>query len=116
MRASHDSSLRTHDGGDVLPLEPARLVALREYISLWERGLGNPSTFASRALDALLVHGVTDKALQLLAPFGELHEELALRVRGALDDPPPRVGRKPARPPSEATRAALLAWLAARRA
>lgn len=102
--------MRTHYGADVLPLEPARLVALREYISLWERGLGQHEAFLSRALDALLAPGVTDKALQLLAPFPELHGELARSVRAVLVAPlgPTAKGRLAS---SAATRASLAAWL-----
>lgn len=111
MRAHHEPGPRTRDGADTLPLEPARLVALREYISLWERGLGTASTFVARAVDALLVHGVTEKALQLLTPFSEVHDELAACVRRVLEDPSARLGRRSTKPLSDATRAALRAWL-----
>lgn len=100
----------TRYGPDVLPLEPARLVALREYISLWERGLGHHDAFLLRALDALLAPGVTDKALLLLAPFPELHDDLARNVRAVLTEPlgPTSTSRRAS---SEATRASLSAWL-----
>lgn len=91
-------------------LEPARLVALREYISLWERGLGTHEAFVTRALDALFTHGVTDKALYLLAPFPEIRADLTQRVRTVLVTPlaPTATG---ARATSETTRASLAAWL-----
>ncbi len=102
--------MRTRYGADALPLEPAKLVALREYISLWERGLGHHEAFLSRALDALLAPGVTDKALLLLAPFPELRDDLARSVRAVLLAPlgPTASGRRAS---SDATRAALAAWL-----
>ncbi len=104
-------SATRREGGDALPLEPSKLVSLRTYISLWERGLGHHDTFVEHAVVALLAPGITDKALQLLAPFPELHDDLALRLCAALAAP---LATKKAPPPNAATGAALRAWLAAR--
>lgn len=94
-----------------MPLEPAKLVALRTYISLWERGLGHHEAFVAHAVVALLAPGVTDKALQLLAPFRELHDDLALRLRAAIARP---LVTRQMPLPTAATRASLEAWLHAR--
>ena len=101
-----------HVSLDVLPLENARLTALREYVSLWERGLGTPDAFVTRALAALLTPGCTAKTLYLLQPFRELHAALVVEVRAALTGSLVRPTRGVPRPVDPVTRVVLEAWLA----